>query len=285
VNPANPCAPLLFTVIFEYGITKGGCVDLKAWAQQWQGLSSHALGSPAYNAALAAITEQFVAANTDVTQFPNRSALNQLRTNEFLNSPWQLREFRLAADDGDVGHLRQVTVKQNPRDDLNSQQVVADFINPNAAAILAGAHVVPAEFPVPPGVSFLAPHSDASNPGLENLVSGDFWDGPGTHPSAAITTPNSRHRFSFHTCDGCHTGETSTFFTHIKPEVTPGAAGSLSKFLQGPIAVPDPAGETTGANPTTRSFNEPLGRQQSMADVLGQSCRQQILFRPLRAVH
>ena len=34
-----------------------------------------------------------------------------------------------------------------------------------------------------------------------------------------------------------------------------------------------------------RGFNEPLRRQQSMADVLGQSCLQQILFKPLRAVH
>lgn len=277
VDPANPCAPLLFTVIFEYGITRTGCLGLKAWAQQWFDLRNFTLGTPQYNAALEAITEQFVAANTDPTQFPNRSSLNQLRTNEFLNSPWQLREFRLASDDADVGQLRQVTVKQNPRDDLNRQQIIADYVNANSALILLNRHVVPPEFPVPPGDPFLGPQSNADF--------ADFWDGLGPNPSTAITVPDSRERFSLNTCDGCHTGETATLFTHIKPQVNPGTAGSLSAFLSGPISVQDPAGELVAGAPKVRQFDEPLRRQQSMADVLGQTCFAQILFRPLRMVH
>lgn len=34
-----------------------------------------------------------------------------------------------------------------------------------------------------------------------------------------------------------------------------------------------------------KGFDEPLRRHQSMADMVGQNCLQQILFRPWRAVH
>jgi len=135
----------------EHGIHKTGCVGLKAWGRQWMNLGTFAIGSPPYNAALQAITEQFVAANTNPAQLPNRSSLNQLRTNEILNPPWQLREFHLAGEDVDTGHLRQVVVKQTLRTELNTQQVVADYIAHDQASIAAGTNVVPAEFPVPPG--------------------------------------------------------------------------------------------------------------------------------------
>ncbi len=54
-----------FLVIFEYGVPISGCLNLKAWAQQWKTLDQHPLGSPAYNAALEAITEQVVVANAN----------------------------------------------------------------------------------------------------------------------------------------------------------------------------------------------------------------------------
>jgi len=56
VDLNNNCAPLQFTVIFEYGIKKKTCGALKAWAQQWQDLSMHSIGSAAYNSALELIT-------------------------------------------------------------------------------------------------------------------------------------------------------------------------------------------------------------------------------------
>ena len=36
VDPTT-CAPLKFTVIFEYGIHRTGCIALKAWANNWLG--------------------------------------------------------------------------------------------------------------------------------------------------------------------------------------------------------------------------------------------------------
>jgi len=283
VNPST-CQPLLFTVILEYGIHKTGCPGLKGWAQQWMNLSHFTIGSESYDSALAVITEQFVGRNTNPAQLPNRSSLNQLRTNEILSGPWQLREFHLAGEDVDIGHLRQVVVKQTPRDELNAQQIVADYIARDHVQIGNGTNVVPTEFsppPAPPVDPFLGPQSNAPP------VPGGFWDGPPPPPSTSVDSLY-REKFSLNTCNGCHTTETATGFTHIKPQVNPGTAGSLSAFLMGIDNVFDPAGEKDPANPTAtkkRTFNEPLRRQQSIADVLGQSCLQQILFRPLRAVH
>ena len=272
VNLQNNCQPLRFTVIFEYGIRKPHCFALRAWGKQWFDLKVHALGSPAYNTALQAITDQFTTAGSNPAQLPNRSSLNQLRTNEIaLASPWELREFRLAGAGGPApGHLAQVTVKQSPGDPRNKQPVVANYINANAPAILLSAHSVPDQFP--PGVRFLGGASQVPFP--PNTF---FWDGPPPAPSAAIVTPNSRHMFSLNTCGACHGGETATFFTHIDPVAPPPAP--LSGFLTG-IAVLDPAGEGV-----TRNFNDLWRRRQDLWDLVHQSCFPQLFFDPLRMVH
>src|SRR6185369_6645455 len=122
---------------------QNGCSGARAWAQQWMNLNTLQLGSPQYNAALEAITEQFAKAGADPSK-PNGSALNQLRTDEIaIGSPWQLREFHIAASDSDAGHLREVTVKQTPDLSLNNSAAVADYVNQNAAAIKAQQHTVP----------------------------------------------------------------------------------------------------------------------------------------------
>src|SRR5882672_445759 len=93
-----------FTVILEYGIRKSACWGVRHWARQWHALGSLALGSPEYNAALQAVTDQFARRNTDPSKRPNRSAFNQLRTNEFAIADfpagafWELREFALCSD-------------------------------------------------------------------------------------------------------------------------------------------------------------------------------------------
>ena len=73
-----------------------------------------------------------------------------------------------------------------------------------------------------------------------------------------ITNREARHKFSLNTCNACHTGETNTVFTHIKP-VPFGTEARLSGFMNGidpntntrPFKVVDPA---DGA--PTRKFNE-----------------------------
>src|SRR5690349_2177438 len=77
------CVVSEMTVILEYGIDRPDCDGVIDWARQWVNLSSLPLGSSAYLAALEAITEQFAKAGAAPAKV-NGSALNQVRTNEFL---------------------------------------------------------------------------------------------------------------------------------------------------------------------------------------------------------
>ncbi|MBL7776417.1 MAG: hypothetical protein JNK89_10480, partial [Saprospiraceae bacterium] len=90
------CVPVRdFTIIFEYGINKKGCSNVKAYAQQWYNLTTMPVGTPAYNAALQAVTDQFTLANTNPSK-PNGSSINQIRTNEIsLGTLWELLEFNI----------------------------------------------------------------------------------------------------------------------------------------------------------------------------------------------
>jgi len=189
------CSFLPFSVIFEYGIPRHTCPDVRDWAARWVALSSLALGSTAYNSALEAITNEFVRANADPAK-PNGSALNQLRTNEIaLASPWELREFNLDAG----SHLLvEVTTKQTPDETLNDQPVIAQYVNANATAIKLDQNTVPDHFP---GATdpFLAATSRAS-PAQQRTI----------FTSAGILDNEARFHFSFHTCTACHIRETST---------------------------------------------------------------------------
>lgn len=250
------CFTLPFTVIFEYGIDVNGCSDLKGWHQQWKDLDNNPVGSPAYNAALEAITRQFTDHGTNPNQLPNQSSLSQLRTNEIaLNAPWELREFTLQGPAGATpGELALVTVKQTPDLGLNNTPTLSVFIASVAGDILADQHVVPNRFP-----TLLDPFLGANSPTPFAFV----WDAPGVlgMPSGV----DLRHKFSLATCSGCHAGETGTTFTHIDPR-PPGSASNLSGFLTG-MSMPDPRDNTV-----TRTFNDLARRQQSMADILNRTC-------------
>jgi len=100
--------PLPFTVIFEYGLVADEPNTLIEWAKRWHRLASLEIGTDAYLDELAAITRSFTDANLALER-PNNVALNQLRTNEFFDQPWELREFKLSAGGG----LAMDTVKVN----------------------------------------------------------------------------------------------------------------------------------------------------------------------------
>jgi len=243
------CATMQFTVIFEYGIDRQGNA-VRDWARQWYDLSSLSFG-PQFNAALEAITEQFAAAGAAPTR-PNGSALNQLRTNEIalvLGTPstdddWQLREFRLFADgQPDAGQLRMVTVKLTPDTSRLAADTTARFINHKTQLILQERHTVPEIWEA---ANFLGGFSDVRN--LSNAFPPDSnaWrDGP----TVTITNREARHKFSLNTCNACHTTETATIFTHVKPAPF-GTVAGLSGFMTG-IDVVDPV---DGA--PTRRFDE-----------------------------
>jgi hypothetical protein len=255
-----------FAVIFEYGIQKDNCLELQQWAAEWYDLSNLTLGSPAYNAALEDITEQFVTAGANPANLPNKSALNQIRTNEVaLDSPWELREFRIQGPGHyDSGHLRSVTVAMTPDLSFNLTSTLADFINQNETAILSGNYEVP--LVLPSGSPFLG--GNAPTP------FGMIWDGsPGC---SSINNPDARHNFSLTTCSGCHAGETATPFLHIDPQQSP---AGLSGFLTG-ITVADPC---TGL---TRDFADLERRRIDLENLVNSPAFPPCLsFMPLRQPH
>lgn len=272
------CVVSEMSVILEYGIDLEDCKSVKDWAQQWIDLSTLPLGSPAYNAALEAITEQFAKAGVAPKKV-NGSALNQLRTNEFLppiTAPWELREFKLTPGLGDLfpatGLLTQTTVKQTPDAILNNRPTVSDFINLNCPTVLTGTHVVPVGFP--------RNGADAALPNPPAMLGGNSFVPPGAWNAPGIGCgPNppgeARFQFSFATCSGCHQQETSTPFYHIRP--TPfGTPATLSLFLSGPLTVNDPF------NGTPRSFDELFRRAQILDQIAHQDCAiGTLIFEPL----
>jgi hypothetical protein len=267
------CKVLPATVILEYGVPISGCEEVRSYAQQWGDLDALSLGSSAYNSALQAITDQFTAANASPRK-PNGSAINQIRTNEFLNRPWELREFNILLGDN---HLSIVPAKQTPHDSFNDPAtgtLLADYINANEPLILLEEHSVPLSFM---GAPFLA----GSVPNILTV-----WAHPG------ISNNDARNKFSLNTCDACHGGETETKFLHVEPRAS-GAEAVLSRFLIGNGSLASPT-TFTMSDPvdlvTPRTYGDLLRRQTDLATLQSNACRagavfQQAGFIPLTATH
>jgi hypothetical protein len=212
-----------FNIIFEYGNVQKTCTQVKAFALQWANLSTMVLGSAAYNAALEAITHTVTDSNV-VTNKPNKSALNQLRTNEIAmtnttnsatdRSPrWQFREFKLQTSNN---RLEQVPTANEPAGKFNGADggaladvtVMSNWVNSNSTAIKAQTLAVPLSVTGAP--NFQAGKVNYRSPSA-TLASG-FWDGL---PGAPITDDTTRHVFSLNTCTGCHSMDPKTVFTHV----------------------------------------------------------------------
>jgi hypothetical protein len=257
----------VFNVIFEFGIPAASCLNLKALAGQWKALDALALGSPQYNAALEAITEQVVAANAGGSK-PNGSALNQLRTNENRlddtgdGLDWQMREFRI---DATTHLLGQTTTTQTPDSLTEFGSTFADYVNEHAPAINLDDYVVPLRYPT------------LANPfraGASFLSFGTFWDGTVAHP---IVDRDARHKASLNTCNGCHSRETDTAFTHVG-KAPFGTEAPLSGFLTG-IWVDDPADGSP-----TRYFDDLTRRAVDLDALLNEPCFVAPLDLPLMAL-
>jgi hypothetical protein len=291
-NAAGGCSTTRFTVIFEYGVPVRGCTNVKNYGQQWVNLGNIALGSAAFNPALQAITDQFTTANAAPNK-PNRSALNQLRTNEnALNPLWELREFVLPGTTPVATMLNIVSTKQTPHHTRNNTALLANFIN-TAPGVATGTHTVPATWA---GQPFLT----GSNFNF-NVTDAAVWNAPG-----ALNT--NRHMMSLGTCNACHGGEArangnpavvfplangpETSFVHVDVRL-PAAQSNLSKFLVGTgnLAVPTtfPKNDPINGVPQ-RNFGDLLRRQQDLANLMNSTCAttgllQAIQFQPLDMVH
>ncbi len=254
------CNPMRFTVIFEYGIEKRSCSAVQNWGQRWVNLGNMVLGSAAYNAALENITESFVRANAAPSK-PNGSALNQLRTNEIaLARPWELREFVIADAGWNQHLLKPNTVALTPDDSLNNTPILRNYF-------ASGISGVPLRFPTVAD-PFLGGASTAPR---------FFWNAPNF--PMTLTQAEQRQEFSLNTCNGCHTRETGTSFTHIKPGAIP---ATLSGFMTG-ITVTDPA-PPPGIT-ITRRFNDLERRSADLDGLVNSSCFAQMARPVLRAPH
>lgn len=265
-------AALQSTVIFEYKLPPTrpafGPTSLFNWASAFHALSDAAalgpIGSPPYLLALQPILDDVTRVNA-IPGNPNLgSAIGQVRTNEVAFGPgpvWKMREFHLVGVGAGINanRLRAVATNQTPDDSRNLTPALNAYLFPNSsaggsAALSTFTHVVPL------GMQ----GGESSAPMLWN------WTG------ATPLTPLERTNFGFATCNGCHTVETNTGFTHISPRPAGGVAG-LSPILSqttvysgvaglpaGTLNVPDPA--PTGA---VFQYNEPWRRVCEVSAILG----------------
>ncbi|MGO1070293.1 hypothetical protein [Lysobacter sp. CA199] len=279
-NTNGSCTQHRFTVILEYGVPINGCPAVRSYAQQWGNLGTMVLGSPSYNSALQALTDQFTSANA-APRKPNASAINQIRTNEFLQNPWELREFNIVRGSN---QLSIVPAKQTPHHSFNNStttSLLATFINNNQAAVLAEQHVVPLSYL---GTPFLT--GSSLNPSPQQA-----W----RHP--AIANNDARNKFSLNTCDACHGRETQTgSFLHVAPRSS-GAQAALSQFLIGNQPGASLATPTQYTIPdamvssTSRNYGGDLRRRQTdLAALQNSLCRaggvfHEAHFLPLSATH
>jgi hypothetical protein len=262
VPPAPSGEALGFTVIFEYGVPRSGCFAVRQWAQQWHALGGMVPGSVAYNSALQAITDQFTLRDANPARLPNRSAINQVRSNEFeladfpVDSFWELRESKLQSAAPNTGQLQHMTAAQTPDLAFVGSSGLRNYVNAEEASILAGTHEVPLSYPA--GTPFRA--------GAAEVGAGRTFDAPGIFNSEA------RHVFSLATCNACHTKETGTRFVHIAPRLI-GAEAQLSDFLTG---VSMPIADPVSGMP--RHFNELLARRMKLDATANMSCVKKLDF-------
>ncbi|MGB0259008.1 MAG: putative Ig domain-containing protein, partial [Coraliomargarita sp.] len=200
VLQANGAGVEPITLIFEFGLPVIDDTSLEEslewWAMRWHALGRVQLGNAstfpsAYLDELEGLTDRF----------SMHGQLNQLRTNEFKQSPWQLREFAVLD-----GQLMQKVVVQTPSDPLNNSPEFKQYVRDNIDDIIAGRHTVPD--------AMLGADSD-----VKNMP----WRADGENQRATFIV-------SFNTCNACHQSDTGAPFQHIHNS-GPGRPASLSAFL------------------------------------------------------
>lgn len=254
------CIALPFTVIFEYKVPKNECRSLQQWARKWVNLGGLDLGSPTYNSRLEALTEEVVKAGTAPSR-PNQNAIGQIRTNEeTLDSPWQLREFRLTSTPW--SQIQETETVDTPDDSFNDAPLFGDWVL-NDVVPAIGAPTWDQAIPTVPGTygsgstPFLGAHPEAPTNGFH-------WSRTGLNLIGDLSQNWGRHRASLASCNGCHAGETRTNFVHIDPLTRPAA---LSRFLTG-INVGDPA----NAGSPVRTFDDLVRREADLRQFARALC-------------
>ncbi len=232
-------------VILEYGNVETDKCDVKQRALDWMHLSELNMeeGLETYLAALEVLTNKVTDAGVKPSK-PNGSAINQVRSNEKLlfelsgnggvtptgweNADWQLRQFELNSQ----GFLVNAPVTNVPLTSNNFAPNIEQFNQPtNSTEVLdwiysqtnrfmsvkQGNHNLPNEL--------LQPVSNIKGE-LMHYFGLDFWN-ENMNPTffnkytyngeSSLREKDIRRQLSLNTCAGCHSAETKTFFTMVRP--------------------------------------------------------------------
>ena len=238
------CERKRFTVNLEYGVPVTGCGNVKQWARRWTLLNTYPGFTPEYLTELQSLTDDVVRSGAAPDR-GNESALKQIRTNENVlvdmgpGDGWELREFTLTdenpeegTDTPSSGLLRPHTVAQTPDDErypsTGNSATDAFVLGPVRAGIVAPFGPLPQRC----RSSYTVPYTFQGQPfrGGHSHMTPYAWEAWVIDPAQPLDVC-ARHDFSLNTCNGCHSGETDTFFTHVDPES--GIPAQLSRFLTG----------------------------------------------------
>jgi hypothetical protein len=217
------CQPIRFWVILEFELPVECQDGLVALAQRWHALGDIEEFGEQYNAALQQLTDEL-----------SRARLKHVNSLEVEASvlEWNYRSFAIVD-----GSLVNVPLVQSPDVLDDGKPDLISWVNANQDAILADEHVVP-----------------------EALLGGDTrnvdWTGAGFQDPIEV-----RHHFALATCNGCHGGETATFFVQMSRRHR-GEDTFLSDYLTGET-IRDPGG-------VWRDFNELQRRADYLQGLLTQ---------------
>lgn len=238
ILPSDALDWMGMNIIFEYGNVQQDLCAVKAFAQKWKDLGSLTLGSAKYNAALEDITNTVTTAGA-VPGKPNGSAINRIRTSEkifagngnsqeWVTPDWEFRQFEL---DPNTHKLVEVSMTNTPKAEGNFASNISLTPGPNSfqenlldlvfgspgfkSALANGTHNLP---PAYRAGSALISKEYAHYWGLDFTRNTTKYN-PANYPNNTAHLPERtlRNQLSLNTCQGCHTGETKTVFSHVRP--------------------------------------------------------------------
>lgn len=228
-------------LIFEYNNTFTTRCEMKEFAEKWLHLTAYEdFGDAGFLEELEAITETVIESGISTTNC-NHSALTTIRTNErilelFDNSgqtineihenwrvmDWEMRQFELETNctSSNAGYLKMTPVTNTPALDRNfatfdptstitigtngsNFSAMWNWINPRIASIILERHTIP--------MTYLAAVSRQT---AEHV---HYYQIPWPSSNIPANFRALRNKYSLNTCQGCHGGETKTFFTHVRP--------------------------------------------------------------------
>lgn len=162
----------------------------------------------------------------------NEAAISQIRTNEFIQSPWELREIGRGRDSLGNAVLQSLTVKNNVFTGSSSTAVRSNlnlgaWIDANVNCTSTGVSSCNFNFP-----NRMLPESITSNGSTFRIGGNSLEDFNQWFP--ADLSNLKRRFFALESCDGCHQSETRVRFTHTDPR-----NGAPSHFIVGTTQLPN----------------------------------------------